>query len=691
MKILGIHLSHDSGAAIIEDGRILAAVNEERLLRIKLYWGVPYKSIDEVFRISGVKPEEIDAVAIANITPGAGANQDFRIPNKRRFVMDQLSKMPSLIGSSAFISAYRVVYSRMKHGKEVIEHIRKKGVNAQVEFVEHHECHAAGAFYTAPFTNFKDCIVVTTDSSGDGLCATVNVVDEHNGLKRVAWTPFYHSPASIYSYITFNMGFVDGRHEGKVTGLAAYGDAKKGYPLFEKMMKTEGMQYRRTPFVKGWGRTAAARVHLLTQHMKREDIAAGLQKRFEEVCRDLVQNSLKEYPRKNVCLAGGGFANVRANQVVSEIEGVEKAYIHPHMGDGGLGAGAALGYWARASLKTGAFRQPEALKHVYLGQDYTDEEIETALKNENCLYTRETNIELAAADRLAKGKVVARFFGRMEYGPRALGNRSMLYQATDPKVNDWLNKRLKRTEFMPFAPVILEEDAAALFNNYDERSSHASEFMTITYDATVKCKKEAPAVVHIDGTARPQVVKPGANPSYEKILREYKKLTGLSVLINTSFNMHEEPIVCTPEDAYRCFMRTEMDALVLETFVLHKSEQAALYDPRGKRDPFVSFVKVDERRKAGFDTASLPPLQRYDLGELKFVGVIWTKKGARGLVEDAEGKGYSVTVGMRIGRSGGVVSRITGKEILVREEFVGNRGEKIVRESGIQLTTAGGN
>ncbi|HLD43140.1 MAG TPA: carbamoyltransferase C-terminal domain-containing protein [Candidatus Nanoarchaeia archaeon] len=566
MKILGIHLSHDSGAAIIEDGKILVAVNEERLLRIKLYWGIPYKSIDEVFRISGVKPEEIDAVAIANITPGAGANQDFRIPNKRRFVMDQLSKMPSLIGSSAFISAYRVVYSRMKHGKEVIEHIRKKGVNAQVEFVEHHECHAAGAFYTAPFTNFKDCIVVTTDSSGDGLCATVNVVDEHNGLKRVAWTPFYHSPASIYSYITFNMGFVDGRHEGKVTGLAAYGDAKKGYPLFEKMMKTEGMQYRRTPFVKGWGRTAAARVHLLTQHMKREDIAAGLQKRFEEVCRDLVQNSLKEYPRKNVCLAGGGFANVRANQVVSEIEGVEKAYIHPHMGDGGLAVGAALGLWARKTIADGRKPMPVGISHAYFGPEYNEEFIENELKRHNVKYQYVKDIEGWVGQLVANKKIVGRFNGRMEYGPRALGNRSILADPTDKFINAWLNKRLNRTEFMPFAPSILRDAAEDYYADFGSKEI-ATWFMTITLNSTKRAAEEAPAVNHLDNTARPQTVSSDQNQSYYKILKSYYDITRRPLFVNTSFNMHEEAIVCTPDDALRSLKLGAVDVLAIGNFL----------------------------------------------------------------------------------------------------------------------------
>jgi carbamoyltransferase len=210
-----------------------------------------------------------------------------------------------------------------------------------------------------------------------------------------------------------------------------------------------------------------------------------------------------------------------------------------------------------------------------LGPAWTPAEIERILaETPSVHWRRAADPEAEIAQLLAAGKVVARCAGRMEYGPRALGNRSILYQATDPTVNDWLNQRLRRTEFMPFAPVLLVEDAPDYLKDFDGRSSYAAEFMTITYDVTDRCRREAPAIVHVDGTARPQVVTESSNPALRRILERYKEITGLGVLINTSFNMHEEPIVCSPQDALRAFLEGRLDVLALEDFLVEREEGA---------------------------------------------------------------------------------------------------------------------
>jgi carbamoyltransferase len=205
--------------------------------------------------------------------------------------------------------------------------------------------------------------------------------------------------------------------------------------------------------------------------------------------------------------------------------------------------------------------------NLYLGSQFSEKEIEQALKEAGLAFEKVDNIEERIAKYLSEGKVVARFAGKMEYGPRALGNRSILYQPTDPTVNDWLNKKLKRTEFMPFAPVILKEKASEYFINFN-KAPYAAEFMTITFDVTEKCKKEAPAIVHVDGTARPQVITEEINPSYYQILKKYEELTGLPILINTSFNIHEEPIVCSPYDAIRAFRMSKLDILAIGDFIV---------------------------------------------------------------------------------------------------------------------------
>lgn len=265
---------------------------------------------------------------------------------------------------------------------------------------------------------------------------------------------------------------------------------------------------------------------------------------------------------RKVALAGGVCANVKINQRVHEIDGVDAVYVHPGMSDEGMPVGAALGLYYQRSPNPYRPGEQECMHHVYLGPEYSDEEIERELRAQGVEAVYHDNIEDEVARLLAEDAVVARFNGRMEYGPRALCNRTILYQATDPSVHYWLNDSLNRTEFMPFAPVVLEEHAAQCFLNM-EGAEDTARFMTITFDCTEWMARHCPGVVHIDNTARPQIVSQGDNPSMHRILSRYHELTGLPVLINTSFNMHEEPIVCSPYDAIRAFKLGHLDYLAI--------------------------------------------------------------------------------------------------------------------------------
>ena len=236
------------------------------------------------------------------------------------------------------------------------------------------------------------------------------------------------------------------------------------------------------------------------------------------------------------------------------------------MGDGGLALGAALFLYNKNIDPLN-----QELKEVYLGPNYSDEEIEQSIKRNNLKYSKEKNIAKIIANLLLKGKVVARFDGRMEYGPRALGNRTILYKTNDKNVNDWLNKRLKRTEFMPFAPVTLAEDINLCYEN-PRCSEYSTRFMTMTLNCTDFMKRNCPGVVHLDGTARPQIISKDENPIYYNILKEYKKLSGLPCLINTSFNMHESPIVCTPQDAIDSFKEGYLDYLAIGNFLIKNND-----------------------------------------------------------------------------------------------------------------------
>jgi carbamoyltransferase len=563
MNILGIHSSHDSGASIIQDGRIIAAVNEERLLRKKLYWGPPLKSIEKVFEISGMEPGDIDHIAIAGITPGGGPHTDFRDTPFKKRVMEYIS-FTGIPSTHLFTGLYKRLYSRARHEREVSDLLQRLGVDAPVKFVPHHEAHAASAFYTSQFG--KDTLVVTTDSSGDGICSIVCTSEDYELTKR-SETPFFHSPGAFYGYVTYNLGFKPGRHEGKITGLAAYGNPDKTYGIFKGLMGVNKGKLEYVSKMGTWGRPATEKLHAMLQGCRWDDIAAGVQKRIEEVCTELVEAAVKRYDCDKVALAGGVFANVKINQRIGEIPQVKKVYIHPHMGDGGLGVGAGLALWADLMLDQGKKPKPNAIDNVYFGPEYSDDEIQETVKKAGLKMKEPGNIEQEIAEMLKKKKVVGRFNGRMEYGPRALGNRSILADPTDKTINDWLNKRLERTEFMPFAPSLMRESVNQFYNDFDV-GEIAAQFMTITFDVTGKGVERAQAVSHVDGTARPQTVTKKQNESYYKILKAYKEVTGLPIFVNTSFNMHEQPIVCSPQDAVNAFKSGSVDVLAIGNFIV---------------------------------------------------------------------------------------------------------------------------
>jgi len=295
------------------------------------------------------------------------------------------------------------------------------------------------------------------------------------------------------------------------------------------------------------------------------DVAAAYQRVLEEVAVRYVRPYVERLKLDTLVLSGGVFANVKLNQRLYEIPGVRRITIHPNMGDGGCGTGAALLQFVQNG------KRPEVPADVYWGPDYDEAQIEAALRSAGVAYARVPDIEVEIARLIADDKVVARFDGRMEYGPRALGNRSILYQAQNPEVNQWLNARLLRTEFMPFAPATLYEDRHLCYQNI-EGAEFAARFMTITFDCTPWMREHCPAAVHVDGTARPQLVSADTNPSFHSVLSEYKKRTGIPSVINTSFNMHEEPIICSPADAIRSFQDGRLDYLALGNFLVRSPE-----------------------------------------------------------------------------------------------------------------------
>ncbi|MBI4099013.1 hypothetical protein HY442_00610, partial [Candidatus Parcubacteria bacterium] len=470
-----------------------------------------------------------------------------------------------VVGTGAGIALYRLLLQngRARPFRQLVALMAELGVRASLRRYDHHLCHLFSAAYTS---GLPECLVVSIDGFGDGLAGRVAVF-KHGKLRQVTLTPIFHSIGVYYLFATNLCGFAKVYHCGKTTGLAAYvapGGKALGY--FRRVIAFDP---RRGAIVNR-GRFLYAALGEMRRELagvSREEIAAAIQAVSEEVTVAFVRHWLRATGQHHLVLTGGFFANVKLNQRVAAIPGVERIFIHPHMGDGGLATGAAYG--AALEFEPAAERPtPYRLSHVFLGSDLSGENLPRLLQEASLTFSQPADIDHEVAKLLAEGKVVARVAGSMEYGPRALGNRSILYQATDPTVNTWLNQKLKRSEFMPFAPMVLEEDAPKLFRGYSEQNAHAAEFMTITYDVTDQCKRESPAVVHVDGTARPQVIREAVNPHCFRILRRYRELTGLHAIINTSYNMHDEPIVRTAEDAIRAFLASKLDYLVLDDYLV---------------------------------------------------------------------------------------------------------------------------
>lgn len=575
MRILGISDHFVSGAAVVEDGRLVSAVNEERLARQKMVMGFPRKSIASALQVAGVDPENLDQVAIASewghflndyvdfsdgvfgVDEGVVRNLFFSVGTHLSWLRDKVPLLEKL-----YYDLRKPAFAKRR--ARIREVLRDEfDITCPVVFLSHHLAHAAGAYYAS---GFEDALMVTLDGAGDGHSS--HVYEVANGeWRHLHSVPSFDSLGDYYAYVTQISGFKAGKHEGKITGLAAYGE-----PLYRDILD-RFIRYEDGTMINAGNAFRHAAIRKLKAALPKDfskaHLAASIQQAAEDITSRYVSYWRERTGQSNVALAGGVFGNVKINQRLHEIDGVESVFVYPAMSDEGIAAGAALMQWAQSNPSVS--RPEKCFDHVYLGPEFSEGEIENVLASEGVEFTRPEDFEAEVARMVADGYVVARFAGPMEYGPRALGNRSILYRPDEPEVNDWLNKRLGRTEFMPFAPVALAEDAHLYFKDLGGAMDTAR-FMTITFDCTDLMRRTCPGVVHVDGTARPQIVSESDNPIYYGIIKEFKKITGLSCIVNTSFNIHEEPIVCTPQDAIRAFKIGHLDALAIGPFVTKNAD-----------------------------------------------------------------------------------------------------------------------
>ncbi len=551
MYLLTLHEDTNANATLFKDGEILMSIAEERLSRTKYQGGLPKRTIAVMLSNYNISIKDIDIILCANKYHPIPRILWEKFPTFEHSFLGLAQKLTVYCQHALFKNDF------LKYAVENFNKIMlKRKFNRSINLTDHHSAHAYCAYITS---GFNKALAITTDNFGDGLSSAVFTCD--NGkCSFVYGSSALNSPGQFYGEIAQALGF----HPllaGKMTGLAGYGNPDIAHDLIKDLFRlTDNKRDFILPslILKFPGKGVYRKLH----EYKKEDIAAAAQRRFEEIMLTYIKEAIKTTGISSLALAGGIYGNVRLNQKISELPEVKEIFIHPGMNDQGISLGVGLKYLAEnIGLK------PFKLKNLYWGPGYNDSEIETVLKKETIPYEYHKNIEQTTAQLLSNGKVVARFNGRMEYGPRALGNRSILYQTTDATVNAWLNKKLKRAEFMPFAPVTLEDYAAQCYKNI-EKVKYNTKFMTISVDSTEWMKKVSPAVVHVDGTARPQVINEKDNPSYYAILKEYHKITGIPSLINTSFNMHEEPIVNTPYDAIKALKAANLEYMAIGSFLV---------------------------------------------------------------------------------------------------------------------------
>lgn len=585
------------------DGEVVFAAGEERFSRKKRHAGFPRHALQAALDFAGLEPGDIDAVGYAFLHPeeearlirqsfakeadhlwrhGSTLTQllkaaDRRVPKRTESVhglehpnqtmRKGLAKetfyrwagLSSGLSRRAASRAARRWEERAvadHHGwrAELEQGLAEFGLEGKLKRFEHHLSHAANGYLTS---GYDQALVVTLDGYGSGLAGSVSVAED-GSIRRLHNVRFPHSLGILYGTVTSALGFSPDRHAGKIVGLAAHGDPDVLTDVLLSRVVEEPGGFKLVQSLNGFfAQHLASRFPMV-------DVAAAYQNVLELLSCRLVEHWVRETGVRNVVLSGGVTANVKMNQRIHEAEGVEGVYVYPNMGDGGCGSGVGLHMtWP------GGVRPP--MPTAYLGPEFSADEIRTALEEAGLAYEEPQSMAAEVARRIHGGAVVARFAGRMEYGPRALGNRSILCHGRDPQVNQWLNKRLGRTEFMPFAPVTLWEDRELCYENL-AGAEYTAQFMTVTFDCTDFMVESCPAAVHVDGTARPQLIKREVNAGYYDILAEYKRLSGHPSLINTSFNMHEEPIVCTPRDAIRAFVRGRLDVLAIGPFLVEYAE-----------------------------------------------------------------------------------------------------------------------
>ena len=562
MIILGITNDYTSGACLLKNNVVKACVSEERFTRIKQDFAWPTNSINYVLKNQKIKLKDVDHIVY-------GYSQGFKAEKDLLFYFDRIVYEAKKNPKGIEIFRDRIEQELIRDGnkrKQFALFIKKNKVENKSSYLRHHQCHGYSVYC---LSQYKNSLVVTSDGRGDFEAITVSHIQNGN-MKTLYRSTSNDSLGYFYSRITKLLNFTPHKHEGKVTGLAARGNPYKLIRYMKKMIfyksgKIYGIngEYYKPFFQDGNGKKTWSKKALrIFKNYSKEDIAAAAQKHLEDLLVKIVSFYMKKTNEKNLCVAGGVFANVLANQKIRELKNVKNFFTLPHVGDEGLALGAAVGYNFLKNKKKTNF------KNLYLGPkpELNKKKLEKKYKVK---FKKIKNISDFMVGCLKNNKVIGYLNDRMEFGTRALCNRSIFYHCNDISINDRLNKRLKRYEFMPFTPVTAFELAKKCYIGW-KKDHLLSEFMTTTYKCTKIMKKNSPAVTHVDNTARPQILKRNKNPIIHSLLMKWYKETGGLSLINTSFNVHEEPIVCSAEDGIKSFKKRMVDILIVNNYQVIK-------------------------------------------------------------------------------------------------------------------------
>jgi len=621
MYILGINAYHgDAAAALIKDGRIVAAAEEERFNRIKHCAGFPSLAIKYCLSAAGIGIEAVEHVGISRdpsahlhkkilragqraaaqfanrprqsaerlaLTAAAASSVELEIPNRPPVVAEpngngRGSKILQQI-ADRLRNAARVRDLKEELAKEL--GIPKTKISAQFHNVEHHRAHLASAFFVSPFDR---AALLSLDGFGDFI-STMWGVGEGNAIKVLGQIEYPHSLGIVYTATTQFLGFPHYGDEGKVMGLAPYGtprfievlrDVVRTEPNGQFRLNLSYFRHATEGVEMSWnnGSPRIGEIHSdqfartfgpardprgdLTQRDR--DLAASLQMRLEEVAFHVLDHLHRETGLSDLGLAGGVAYNSVMNGKILLNTPFRRVFVQPAAGDSGTALGVCYQIWNQLLKQA----RGEVLEGSYTGPEFRDEEIETELAQSNLKFERFTDLEVAAraARDIADGKVVGWFQGRLEFGPRALGNRSIVVDPRRANMTDILNARIKKREaFRPFAPSILAEHVGAYFEQ-----THPAPTMLMVYQVKSERRVEIPAVTHVDGSGRLQTVSSSVNPRFYQLIKEFYRITGVPVVLNTSFN-EDEPIVCTPRDAIECFLRTRMDVLYLGNYIVRRN------------------------------------------------------------------------------------------------------------------------